>query len=68
MTVTLLTMQTLTGTRTTITTHFPCPSPPVSQKSHRICTNYKSDPGQSGGEQLLHLLHTSYATGLEIEK
>jgi len=24
------------------------PPPAVSQKSHRICTNYKSGPGQSG--------------------
>jgi len=63
MTVTLLTVQTLTGSGTAITTLLPCPPPPVSQKSRRICTNYKSGPGQSGGgEQLLHLLHTTYAT------
>ena len=35
--------------------------PPVSQISHRICKNYRSGLG-SPGEQLLHLLHTSYAT------
>ena len=58
MTVTLLTVQTLTGSGTAITTLLPYPHP----QSHRICTNYKSDPG-SPGEQLLHLLHTSYATG-----
>jgi len=35
----------------------------TSRISHRICTNYGSGPGQpGGGEQLLHLLHTSYAT------
>jgi len=36
----------------------------TSRISHRICMNYASGPGwQGGGEQLLHLLHTSYATG-----
>jgi len=42
--------------------HTPALPPPlVSEKSHGICTKYKSGPGQSGG-QLLHSLHTSYAT------
>jgi len=49
MTVTLLTVQTLTGSGTAIITRLPYPPPTVSQKSHRICTNYKSGPGQSGG-------------------
>jgi len=49
MTVTMLTVQTLTGSGTAITTLLSYPPPPVSPKSHRICTNYKSDPGQSGG-------------------
>jgi len=49
MTVTLLTVQTLTGSGTAIITRLPYPPPAVSQKSHQICTNYKSGPGQSGG-------------------
>jgi len=32
-----------------------------SRISLRMCTNYESGPGWPG-EQLLHLLHTSYAT------
>jgi len=38
------------------------PPSPISQISYRICTNYKVVLG-SPGEQLLHLLHNSYATG-----
>jgi len=49
MTVTLLTVQTLTGSGSAITTLLPYPSPPVSQKSHRICTNYRSGLGSPGG-------------------
>jgi len=65
MTVTLLTVQTLTGSGTAITTTLlSYPAPPVSQKSNRICCkNYKSKCSWAvRGEQMLHLLHTSYAT------
>jgi len=48
MTVTLLTVQTLTGSGTAITTRLPIPTP-VSPKSHRICTNYKRGLGSPGG-------------------
>jgi len=61
MTVTLLTMQTLTGSSTAITTLLPYPPPTVSQNligSARITKVVLGSPG----EQLLHLLHTSYAT------
>jgi len=60
MTVTLLTVQTLTGSGTAITTLLPYPYPSrleISSDLHEL----QSDPG-SPGEQLLHLLHTSYAT------
>ena len=61
MTVTLLTVETLTGSGTAITTRLPYPLPPVSQNligSARITKVILGSPG----EQLLHLLRTSYAT------
>ena len=60
MTVTLLTVQTLTGSGTAITTLLPYPHPPSSKNvigSARITKVILGSPG----EQLLHLLHTSYA-------
>jgi len=62
MTVTLLTMQTLTGSGTVISTLLPYPHPQSSKNdigSARITKVIVGSPG----EQLLHLLHTSYATG-----
>jgi len=59
MTVTLLTLQTLTGCSTAITTLLPYPHPQSPQNvivSARITKVVLGSPG----EQLLHLLHTSY--------
>jgi len=59
MTVTLLTMQTLTGSGTAIITLLPYPQSPKNLiGSARITKVILGSPG----EQLLHLLHTSYAT------
>ena len=61
MTVTLLTMQTLTGSGTAIITLLPYPHPQSPKNligSARITKVILGSPG----EQLLHLLHTSYAT------
>jgi len=62
MTVTLLTIQTLTGSGNAITTLLPYPHPQSPKNligSERITKVVLGSPG----EQLLHLLHTSYATG-----
>jgi len=61
MTVTLPTMQTLTGSGTAITTLLTYPQPQCPKNlitSARITKLVLGSPG----EQLLHLLHTSYAT------
>jgi len=63
MTVTLLTVQTLTGSGTAITTLLPYPhpqSPKYPIGSARITKVVLGSPG----EQLLDLLYTSYATGV----
>jgi len=63
MTVTLLTIQTLTGSGTAITTLLPYPNRSLPKNligSARITKVVLGSPG----EQLLHLLHTSYATVL----
>ena len=67
MTVTLLTVQTLTGSGTAINTLLPYPHPQSPKNligSARITKVVLGSPG----EQLLHLLHTSYATALRPDR